>query len=300
MEKRILLIVNPKSGKGRYRAEISRVLEVLCRGGASVHVYMTKYPGHAREIAHKEAENHDIVACIGGDGTLGETIAGLMELKTRPPIGFIPLGTTNDMAATLKLPKDPMRAAEVMLEGQPIPIDVGRFGEEYFTYIAAFGAFTEVAYQTPRENKETFGHLAYILEGVGSLTKIAPRKLIVEYDDHGRVEGEFAFGGVTNTTSIAGLWKLNAARVDLADGAFEVILVKHPQNLLDLNAILKDIVTKKEKSEHVQIFRAKKARFLFEEHVPWTRDGESGGTHKEVVLQNLNPGVEIFVPRKKE
>jgi len=299
METRILLIVNPKSGKGRYRTEISHILEVLCSGGASVHMYMTKYPGHAREIAGREAENYDIAACIGGDGTLGETIAGLMELENRPPVGYIPMGTTNDVATTLGLPKDPMRAAEVMLEGKLIPLDVGRFAGDYFTYIAAFGAFTEVSYQTPRENKEALGHLAYVLEGVGRLTKITPRKLVVEYDDHGRIEGEFAFGGVTNTTSIAGLWKLKPDQVDLADGAFEVILVKHPRNLLDLNAIFMDIVTKKEDSEHVQIFSAKKVRFLFEELVPWTRDGEAGGEHKEVVLENINPGVQIFVPREE-
>jgi len=298
MQKRILLIVNPKSGKGRYQAEISNILDVLCRDGASVAVHITKYPGHAREIAHREANRYDIVACLGGDGTLGETIAGLMDLDVRPPVGYIPMGTTNDMAATLELPKDPARAAEIILAGVPLPVDVGRFQGEYFTYIAAFGAFTEVAYQTPKENKQTLGHFAYVLEGVGRLTKITPRKLIVEYDEGKRVAGEFVFGGVTNTTSIAGLLRLSPDLVSLSDGAFEVILVKNPRNLLDLNTIFMDIVTKKYDSEYVQIFRAKQVRFQFEEPVAWTRDGEAGGAHVEVHLHTIHPGVQILVPQK--
>lgn len=300
MGKRILLIINPKAGRGRYKLEISHIIETLCAGGASVHVHLTKHSGHASEIARTEGADYDIVACLGGDGTLGETIAGLMELETRPPVGYIPMGTTNDMALTLGLPKESDRAAELMLEGKLIHLDVGRFKEEYFTYIAAFGAFTEVSYQTPSENKQTLGHFAYMLEGLGRLNKIIPRKLIVEYDEGGRVEGEFIFGAVANTLSIAGLWKLKPDWVDLADGAFEVILIKNPKNILDLSAIFMDIVTNKADSEYVQIFKAQKARFLFEEPVPWTRDGEAGGEHRELTLENINPGIQIFVPRERE
>jgi len=298
MDKRIMLIVNPVSGRAQYKAEIPHILEVLCGRGAVVSVYMTRRSGHAKELAAAHAANYDIVACLGGDGTLGETIAGLMELDHRPPVGYIPLGTTNDMAATLGLPKDATRAAEVILEGVPIPIDIGRFERSYFAYIAAFGAFTEVAYQTPVENKQTLGHLAYVLEGVGQLAKIKPYKLIVEYDG-GRVEGEFIFGGVTNTTSIAGLWKLGPDLVDLGDGAFEVILVKNPKNILEFNALFLDIVTQKYDSEYVQLFKAKQIRFLFDEPVSWTRDGEDGGEHVEVSLQVAQPGVQIFVPREE-
>ena len=300
MKKRILLIINPKAGRGRYKAEISHIIETLCTGGASVHVYLTRYSGHASEIAGQEGARYDVVACLGGDGTLGETIDGLMALENRPPVGYIPMGTANDMAVTLGLPKDAARAAELMLEGKRIPLDIGRFKETYFTYIAAFGAFTEVSYQTPHENKQTLGHFAYMLEGLSRLTKIIPRKLVVEYDEGGHVEGEFIFGAVANTLSIAGLWKLKPDMVDLADGAFEVILVKNPKNILDASVIFMDIVTNKENSEYVQIFKAQKVRFLFEEPVPWTRDGEAGGEHREVTLENIKPGVEIFVPRERE
>jgi len=300
MAKRILLIINPKAGKGRYQAEIAHILDVLCLSGAAVTVQMTNHSGHAREIAAKEGSRFDVIACMGGDGTLGETIAGLMALKTRPPVGYIPMGTTNDMATTLELSRDPMQAAKDILHGKLVPLDVGRFENEYFTYIAAFGAFTEVSYQTPRESKQTLGHFAYVLEGMARLTKIVPRKLVVEYDETGRIEGDFIFGAVTNTTSIAGLWKLKSDLVDLADGAFEVILIKNPKNILDINAIFMDIVTKKTASEYVQIFSAKQVRFLFEEPVPWTRDGEAGGTHTAVNLHNIHSAVQIYVPDEGE
>ena len=300
LQKRIMLIINPKAGRGRYKVEIPHILEVLCEAGAMVSIYMTQHPGHATELAATHATDYDICACLGGDGTLGETIAGLMALDRRPPVGYIPMGTTNDVAATLGLPRDSTRAAEVFLHNHPIPVDVGLFQDNYFTYIAAFGAFTEVAYQTPGENKQVLGHLAYVLEGLGRLSKITPRKLSVEYDKGGRIAGEFIFGGVTNTTSIAGMLKLRPDLVDLGDGVFELILVKNPQSLLELNAIFMDIATQKYDSEYVQIIKAKEIRFQFEEHVPWTRDGEDGGSHREVTLRVAHPGVQIFVPDEKK
>lgn len=300
MSKKIMLIVNPKAGRGQYKSEISHILDVLCGQGATVTVYMTQHSGHARELAAAYAKDYDIAACIGGDGTLGETIAGLMELENRPPVGYIPMGTSNDVAATLGLPKDATRAAEVILHGNPILMDIGRFGDKYFTYIAAFGAFTEVAYETPPENKQALGHLAYVLEGVGRLSKLTPRELVVEYDDGQRIEGEYIFGAVTNTTSIAGFLKLRSNLVDLGDGVFEVILVKNPRSIGEINSIFMDIVTQKFDSEYVQLLKAKQIRFQFKEPVPWTRDGEAGGEHQEVNLRTIQPGVQIFVPNEKE
>jgi len=295
-----MLIVNPKAGRSQYKSELTHILEVLCGSGAAVTVYMTQHPGHARELVLSESGRYDVIACVGGDGTLGETIAGLMGVHHRPPVGYIPMGTSNDMASTLRLPRDSTRAAEVILHGSPLPVDVGLFGDQFFTYIAAFGAFTEVAYETPWENKQTLGHLAYVLEGVGRLSKITPRELTVEYDGGQRIEGEFIFGAVTNTTTIAGLFKLRPHLVDLGDGEFEVILVKNPRSLVEFNSIFMDIVTQKYDSEYVQIFKARQIRFRFREPVPWTRDGEAGGEHIEVNLRTIQPGVQIFVPDEKE
>ena len=298
--KQIMLIINPKSGTGQYRTDISGILEVFGQNNAVATVYMTTHGGHATELVMAHAHKYDIVVCCGGDGTLSETIAGLMALEKRPPVGYIPTGTANDVAATLRLPKEGAEAARVVLAGRPIPFDVGLFDGEHFAYIAAFGAFTEVSYKTPTENKQTLGHLAYVLEGMGHLGKIIPRKLVVEYDGGKRIEGKFIFGGVSNTTSIAGLVRLRPELVDLGDGEFEVILVKNPRSLMALNALFMDIVTQKYDSKYVQIFRAKEVRFQFEEPVPWTRDGEAGGLHKEAHFQILQPGVQILVPNETE
>ena len=296
----IMLIVNPMAGRGRWRGEIAYILDTLCKEGPSVSVYVTRHSKHATQLAKKHGANYDIVACMGGDGTLAETVAGLMTIspEKRPPVGYIPMGTSNDMANTLGIPKDASLAASLMIHGTKTPVDVGRVEEDYFSYIAAFGAFTEVAYETPTENKQNFGHLAYVLEGMARLGKIKPSHLTVEYTAGGKIQGDFIFGAVCNTTSIAGFLKLKPDLVDLGDGAFEVILIKNPQNILALNQIFLDLMMQKHDTEHIQIFRAKDVRFRFDTPTAWTRDGECGGVHKDVSLHVLRPGVEIFVPNK--
>lgn len=291
-----MLIVNPAAGKGQHRTEIAAVLDVLCSRGAAVTVYRTRHKGHARTLTREHAAEYDIISCMGGDGTLGETIAGLMDIDCRPPVGYIPMGTANDMANTLSLPKNGRRAAQVILGGHTIPIDVGCIDEEYFTYISAFGAFTQVSYKTPQGTKAALGHFAYVLEGMSELTKITPRKLVVAYDNNKTIEGEFIFGSVTNTTSIAGLVRLKTELVDLGDGEFEVILVKNPRNILDVNSIFMGIVMQKYDPRYVQIFRTKDVRFIFEEPVAWTRDGEDGGMHQDISMHAVPSAVQIFVP----
>ena len=297
MDKKLMLIINPIAGKSQYRASVSETLEVFCKNGYAVTVYMTSHDGHARELSKAHAAEYDLVACFGGDGTLSETIAGLMDAESRPPLGYIPTGTANDVAATLGLPTgNAAQAAEIILEGHTIPFDVGRMNDDYFTYISAFGAFTEVSYQTPRASKQTLGHLAYVLEGVGHIGKIVPHQIKVTHDG-GTVEGEFIFGAVTNTTSIAGLVKLKSDLVALGDGFFEVLLVKNPRRFGDLNRIIMGILTQNYDPDYVRIIKSKRVIFTFEdEDVQWTRDGEDGGTHTEVLLENIEAPIQFIVP----
>ena len=300
MVQKMMLIVNPMAGRAGWRGDISYILDTLCRDGASVTVYLTQYSGHAKVLAETYGANFDIVACTGGDGTLAETTAGLMHLppEKRPPVGYIPMGTSNDMANTLGIPKDPALAARLILDGTKTPLDVGKMGENYFSYIAAFGAFTEIAYETPTENKHNLGHLAYVLEGMARLGKIKPSHVTVNYNAGGKIEGDFIFGGVCNTTSIAGFLKIRPDLVDLSDGAFEVILVKNPQNIIALNQIFLDLMMQKHDTEHIQIFRARDVHFHFDTPTAWTRDGEGGGVHKNVFLNVIRSGIEIFVPKE--
>lgn len=291
----MMLIINPMAGKGGFKDNISDVLETLCMAGATVTVYMTKYSGHATELVRDNGAKYDTVVCCGGDGTLSETISGLMELEKRPRLGYIPMGTANDVASTLQIPNKPQEAAEIIMRGHTIPFDVGNMDGNYFTYICAFGAFTEVSYETPTESKQTLGHLAYVLEGLGHLGSITPEQLIVEYDD-GEIEGDFIFGAVTNTTSIAGLVKLDDGIVSLGDGKFEVILINNPKNIIDLNVIVMGILSQNYNPDYVKLIKTSKVKFTFDKEVKWTRDGEDGGAYKEIVIENIMAPISFIVP----
>ena len=296
MAKKLMLLVNPNAGKGQYKNCLAEVLDVLSAGDMIPTVFYTRYSGHARELVKEHGESYDIVACMGGDGTLSEVVGGMMSLENRRPIGYIPLGTANDVAKTLGLDaKEPVRNAGHIVSGKPVPYDVGKFGtDSYFTYIAAFGAFTEVSYATPQELKHSLGHLAYMLEAIKQLPKLTSYKAIVEYDD-GVISDDFVFGAITNSTSVAGLVRLNSDEVSLSDGMFEVLLVKTPQSLKDLSDIVTGILNNNFDQQNVVFLKSREVRIIFEKSAAWTRDGEDGGVHSDVFVMNCHPGVSILV-----
>ncbi|HHT16931.1 MAG TPA: YegS/Rv2252/BmrU family lipid kinase [Papillibacter sp.] len=284
--KNVLLIVNPHSGRGLPNSALGVIVSSFCQAGYGVTVYTT-HSGTCTELAEKYGPDFDLVVCVGGDGTLSNVASGLMRIENRPPVGYIPTGTANDMATTLALSKDPRIAVASVINGQPTPIDIGRMGEQYFTYVAAFGAFTGVSYKTKQSAKRALGHLAYVLGGLASMKEIKPRHTIIEYEG-GSIEGEFIFGAVTNSTSIAGFVRLDNNQVNLADGVFEIILVRHPVTAADLGEIIDSIVNKTYNNDNVLLLHAKEVVFRFDEEVEWTRDGEDGGVHKTLRIVN-NP-----------
>lgn len=295
MNKNILLLINPKAGKGSFRGHLGDVMETFGNARYIPTVFFTKGKHDATRIVAAHGADYELVVCLGGDGTLSEVVAGLMALENPPPLGYIPMGTANDVATTLALPRSPALAAWAIVKGRPMPIDVGCFGDDgFFTYIAAFGAFTEVSYETPQDTKQALGHLAYIMEGVARLPKISPHRARVEYDG-GVIEDEFIFGGVTNSTSIAGLVKLDDTLVSLSDGLFELILVRNPKNLIDMNKIVGDIVWRNYENGQITVLHSKKARFIMDEPVAWTRDGESGGLYREITFDNRPSALQIIV-----
>lgn len=291
-----MLLVNPNAGKGQYKNCIADVMRILCAENHIPTVFYTKGPGNAGELVREHADNFDVVACMGGDGTLSEVVSGMIHKEKQKPIGYIPLGTANDVAKTLGLDvKEPIRNARRIVGGRPIPFDVGQFGhDDYFTYIAAFGAFTEVSYGTPQEWKNSFGHMAYMLEGIRQLPKLTSYKAIVEYDD-GVLRDDFVFGAITNSTSVAGLVRLDSDKVSLSDGMFEVLLVKTPQTIKALSDIATGLLNNNFDQQNVVFLKSREVRILFEKPVAWTRDGEDGGTHQDVYIVNRHPGVEILV-----
>ena len=289
----LMLIVNPYSGRGLSKSALGTIVTQFCANGYAATVYtIGEYT--AEELSYKYAKRHDICVCMGGDGTLNNVISGLLRAGTEIPVGYIPAGTSNDVATTLNLSKEPLAAAQTIIHGEPTPIDVGMFGEEYFTYIAAFGAFTNAAYSTPQTTKRSLGHFAYVLNGLADMGAITAHRTRVELDDE-VIEGDYIFGGVINSTSIAGFVKLDPEYVDLADGLFEVILVKQPVSLADFLNILSSVKNRDYNREKVQMFQANKVKFTFETDVPWTIDGEDGGEHKQVEIINCHKAIEIIV-----
>ena len=294
MKTPVLLLVNPVAGHSTYRSALGEITLSLYRGGYQPTVCFTEYPGQARELARELGGDYPLLVCLGGDGTLSDVMAGLMDLPRRPRLGYIPAGTANDVATTLRLSRNPARAVQTILHGRPVPYDVGRFGqEEYFSYIAAFGAFTEVSYETPQDVKHALGHLAYLLQGMAQLPRLSHHLTRVEYDE-GVLELDLCFGGVTNSTSVAGLVRLSESAVKLGDGKFEVILVRNPADISDMTNIVSSILSKSYDNAHVTVLQSQKVRFTFQESVAWTRDGEAGGLHQDLTLTNIHAPLEIL------
>ena len=293
--KKLMLIVNPASGREGYRYYFGEAMHLLARGGFAPTLFFTGGHGDATKLAFEHAADYDQVACVGGDGTLSEVLAGLIRIPDPPPVGYIPMGTANDVATTLGLAKNDMvGAVQQMLAGTPHPYDVGGFGDdEYFAYIAAFGAFTEVSYATPQSQKRALGHLAYVLQGMSTLSKIEPIYTQVEYDG-GVFEGDLVYGSMSNSTSVAGIVRLQEDMVSLGDGMSELVLVKDPKRIDAFGELATAVLARTFDSESLVIAHTRKAKFTFDKPVAWTRDGEAGGEHQEIVLRNYPAPVQMI------
>lgn len=272
---------------------LSDIVDVFVKAGYQVGIYPTQSKLDAKEQVIYCSSQYDMIICSGGDGTLNEVISGMMELKERPVLGYIPAGSTNDFATGIRLPKDMREAAVVAVNGIPISVDIGMFNRRSFVYIAAFGAFTDVSYMTSQEMKNIIGHPAYILEAVTKLTSLRTYHMKVRYEG-GEYEGDFLYGMVSNSVSVGGFKGITGKNVVLDDGLFEVTLVKQPKNPLDLQVILGCLLGLDMKSDSIISFRASKIFFIADEKVPWVLDGEYGGSPKKVKIENLNKAIRIM------
>jgi YegS/Rv2252/BmrU family lipid kinase len=295
--KKMLFIYNPNAGTGALKPKISDVLDVFIKGGYEVTVYPTQKYLDALTKTRSYEDNYDVVVCSGGDGTLDEVVTGMMQREERVPIGYIPTGTTNDFARSLQISKDILEAADTAANGVPFACDVGQFNEDYFVYIAAFGMFTDVSYETKQSMKNILGHLAYVLEGTKRLFNIPSYSLKVTYDK-GVIEDNFVYGMVTNSRSVAGFTELIKNDVAFDDGEFEVTLIKSPKNVMELNEIIAALLIREIDSQYMYSFRTKEIVLESVEKIPWTLDGEFGGQHKEVKIQNIKQGLDIMVSSK--
>lgn len=296
--KKLLFIYNPYAGKELLKPKISDIVDIFVKAGYEVVIYPTQsYRDAYRKVQECEAEEYDLIVCSGGDGTLDEVVTGMMKRKKRLPIGYIPTGTTNDFANSLHIPKNLLEAADNAVNGEVFPCDVGRFNDDIFVYIAAFGLFTDVSYETKQEVKNVLGHLAYVLEGTKRLFNVPSYRIKFTHDGES-VEDEFIFGMVTNSRSVGGFRNMIGRQVVFDDGLFEVTLIKTPKNPLELQEIVAALLIEQIDTKYMFTFRTGEIAFESLEEIPWTLDGEYGGSHDEVIIQNYKQELSIMVPEK--
>ena len=285
MANKLLFIVNPKAGKGKIRPKLLAVIELFNKYGYDVTTYVTQAQGDACRVAAARCGEFDLIVCSGGDGTLSEVVNGLSTCSgPKPAVGYIPMGTTNDFARTLGIPTtNILKAADLAVRGPAYPCDVGRFNDRCFTYTAAFGAFSDVSYATPQSTKSIFGHAAYILQGLETLPSIKSYHCTVTIGNR-TITDWFIFGAISNSESIGGFKGLCGMDVQLSDGMFEVLLIKHPNTMTELNGIARALLAHDMSAKGIIACRAASLEISCEEPLAWTLDGEFGGSVNEAKI----------------
>lgn len=293
--KKLLFIFNPHSGRGQIRDNLPDIVDIMCRAGYEVSIYATQCPGDAEVKAFAGGGEFDRIVCSGGDGTLDEVVSGIMRGGYEIPVGYIPAGTSNDFAASLRLAQDMKENAGIAVSGHPFACDIGKFNDGYFVYVAAFGLFTGASYQTSQELKNIFGHAAYVLEGMRELTDVPSYYIQLDCDGN-RIFDEFIYGMVTNALSVGGFRGLINRPVDLDDGKFEVSLIRRPRNPRELNEIIAYLTGRRKQCDMIYSLKSSRIRFSCGRPISWTLDGEFGGQVKEALVENMPQALKIILP----
>lgn len=297
--KKMLFIYNPRAGKSAIRGNLSNILEELEMLDYEMMVHPTRAVQDAARYVETEGYRFDMIVCCGGDGTLDEVVTGMQKAGLDIPLGYIPAGSTNDFAHSLGIPKHMRMAAKAIVEGSVFPCDVGKLNDDYFVYVAAFGVFTDVSYKTSQEWKNALGHLAYLLEGARSLSNVKSWQMGFESEECSG-SGKFLYGMITNSNSVGGLKGITGRDVTLNDGMFEVTLIRDPGvNIIEWPLMINALLTG-EKHSHIISFKTSRVEFFCEESVPWTRDGEYGGSHQQVLIENLPHALPIVLAEHPE
>lgn len=290
--KKMLFILNPCAGMRKANRVLADILAVFNRAGYRVETYVTAAQGDAVQTAAQRAGSMDLVVCCGGDGTFNETVRGVLQSGADVPIGYIPAGSTNDFARSLRLPGNMVEAARQIASGTDHPYDVGMFGQRPFTYVASFGAFTRASYATSQDIKNALGHTAYLLEGISELSQLRPIHLRLELED-GWEEGDYLFGAVCNSTSVGGILKLDSSQVDMSDGKFELLLVRAPRELSELGDCILAVQKQTYNCAMISFRSASAVTIHATEDVTWTLDGEREQSTSPVQIRNLHRAILI-------
>ena len=296
-KKRLLFVFNPLSGTGQIKGKLFPIIDLFTKAGYEVTAYPTQGKADAYKKVFDDGKEYDRIVCSGGDGTLDETVSAVMDAGLQLPLGYIPAGSTNDFATSLHIPKNMEQAAEIAVQGTPFLCDVGSANGTTFVYVAAFGAFTDVSYETTQEMKNLFGHAAYIMEGVKRIGRFPSYKTRV-CSDSKVIEGEFVLGLISNSRSVGGFTMITEKDTELDDGLFEVLLIRKPKSAMEWNEIGNCLLNHRPDEKNVYIFKTKEIQFEFEKEPPWTIDGEFGGKHKCVTIKNIHQAITIMVRKQ--
>lgn len=297
--KKMLFVFNPKAGKGKIKTHLLDIVDIFSSHNYEIIIRSTQAPRDAYEKAKEYADSVDLIVCSGGDGTLDEVVTGIMEVDSSVPIGYIPAGSTNDFANSLFMPKNMIRVAEMIMAEELYHCDIGRFNQKTFAYVAAFGLFTDVSYETDQDLKNVLGHVAYVLEGVKRLFDIKSYHMKVSSEEV-QVEDDFIVGMITNSRSVGGFKNLTGKNVDMNDGFFEVTLIVHPKNPLQLQEIMTALVMAEDNTDMIYSFKTRQLTIETDEEVPWTLDGEFGGNHSYVEIKNRHKALNLYLQSSKK
>lgn len=298
--KKMLFVINPNAGMRKGSKALTEILGEFNRAQFDVRIYVTAARGDAVTAVQTLGADMDLVVCCGGDGTFNETITGLMQAGLNIPVGYIPSGSTNDFAASLGLPADPVAAARQIVDGVPNRYDAGKFNQRYFSYVASFGAFTKASYSTPQSVKNMLGHMAYLLEGIQELSQIRKHHVKLTLDEDEVLEDEYLFGAICNSTSVGGIMTLDPKQVDLKDGKFEVLLIRAPKNLQEISECLLAVQKQNYNSAMMTFRTASRITVEADPEMPWTLDGEKEEGHQRVQIENLHRAIAIIQKEEEE
>ncbi len=294
--KKLLMMINPGAGKGGIGNNLFAVINLFTEYGFRVEVHPTQSQGEATDFIKANGENYDYIVCCGGDGTVNEVVAGMQILKKPPVLGIIPSGTTNDFSHTIGMPKQPLQAAKMICEGDRSYCDIGRLNGLAFVYAAAFGLFTNLTYSTPQYNKQILGPVAYVIEGLKDLHRLAPVYIRLHHDE-GVIEGEFFICMITNTVSVAGFRKMFKDVAHLDDGKFEITLISRPQNVNDIQKIVNVLLSIESIDNDVDcltVLTSSMVKIEAEKEIDWTIDGQHAGAHKIADIEVVHHAIEVI------
>ncbi len=292
--KTLLLIINPCAGQKKAKKLLCEIIDIFTRAGFAVITHITSGSGDAEAACLCYADHVSQVVCCGGDGTFNETVSGVLKSGRDIPIGYIPAGSTNDFASSLQLSSDILQAARDIVDGQPKRLDIGLFGKRYFSYVASFGAFTRTSYTTPQNLKNALGHTAYVLSGIQELSQIRSHHLRFTLSDGSIIEDKFLFGAISNSTSVGGVLTLSQNRVDMADGQFELLLIRVPKDLMELGECVRALQQKTYNCEMITFRSTDSVTVSAPEELCWTIDGEQEPGHAETEVSCLRHAIQVI------